>query len=78
MNGKGSFWAIMERNHDCIYRKMSSKYLLRYLNEFAARLNVCNADTIKQVESVLTRIACEHLPYEDLKADYGPSSGVRS
>ena len=78
VNGMESFWAMMERGHDGIYHKMSPKHLQKYVDEFAGRHNVRNADTIKQMESLVKGMVGKRLRYEDLIADNGLASGARS
>ncbi len=69
---------MMERGHDGIHHKMSPKHLQRYVDEFAGRHNVRNADTIRQIESIVTGMVGRKLTYEQLIADNGFSSGARS
>ena len=57
---------------------MSSKHLDRYVQEFAGRQNVRNADTIDQIFGMVPRMAGKRLRYRDLIADYGLESGARS
>ena len=78
VNGMESFWTMMERGHGGIYRKMSPKHLQRHVDEFAGRHNVRNADTIKQMEGLVTGMIGKRLRYEDLTAENGLSSGARS
>ena len=77
-NGMESFWSMMKRGHDGIYHKMSPMHLQKYVDEFAGRHNVCNADTIKQMESLLTEMFGKRLRYENLTADNGLANGARS
>ena len=44
-NGMESFWPTFARGFDGVCYCASKKRLLRYINEFAGRHNVRNADT---------------------------------
>ena len=78
VNGMESFWATLKRGHKGVYHKISPKHLQRYVDEFAARHNVRDADTIDQMRSMVASMAGKRLPYETLIADNGRSSGARS
>ena len=78
VNGMESFWATLKRGHKGVYHKISPKHLQRYVDEFAGRHNVRNADTIDQMRSMVTSMSGKRLPYETLIADNGKSSGARS
>ena len=52
------------------------KHLQKYVDEFAGRHNVCNADTIKQMESLLTKNVREAAALR--KPDCGQRLGKRS
>ena len=77
-NGIESFWAMLRRGYQGTYHKMSPKHLERYINEFASRHNVREADTIDQMETAFTHMVGKHLAYRTLIADNGLSSGARS
>ncbi len=77
-NGMESFWSMMKRGHDGIYHKMSPKHLQRYVDEFAKRHNVRNADTIDQMAEVVRGMVGKRLQFSELTADNGLSSGARS
>ena len=77
-NGVESLWSMMKRGHDGIYHKMSPKHLDRYVQEFAGRHNIRDADTIDQIESLIAGMVGKRLLYRELIADNGLSSGARS
>ena len=76
--GIESFWAMLKRGHKGIYHKISPKHLQRYVDEFAARHNVRDADTLDQMVAVTRGLVGKSLPYETLIEDNGRSSGARS
>ena len=67
-NGMESFWATLKRAHKGVYHKISEKHLNRYVRQFAGKHNVREADTISQIESVVTRMVGKRLIYRDLVA----------
>ena len=77
-NRMESLWSMIERGHDGVDHKISPKHLQRYVDEFAGHHNVRNADTIKQMERLVTGMVGKRLRYEGLAADNGFSSGARS
>ncbi len=78
INGMESFRSMMERGHDGIHHRMGPKHLQRYVDGFAGRHNVRNADTIRQMESIVTGMVGRKPTYERLIADNGLSGGARS
>lgn len=77
-NGIESFWASLKRAHDGTFHKLSPKHLQRYVNEFAARHNIRERDTIRQMATVAAALAGKLLPYKALIADNGLPNGSRS
>ena len=77
-NGMESFWSMLKPGYQGTYHEMSPKHLDRYVTEFSGRHNVRDADTIDQMEGVVTGMAGKRLRYADLIADNGLSSGARS
>ena len=77
-NGVESFWSMLKRGHVGTFHKMSPKHIDRYVQEFAGRHNIRDADTIDQMAGVITGMEGKRLRYSDLIADNGLSSGARS
>ena len=59
---------MLKRAHKSTFHKISAKHLQRYVNEFAGRYNVREADTIRQMESVVIGLVRKRLMYRDLIA----------
>ena len=68
-NGIESFWAMLKRAHKGTYHHMSPKHLQRYVNEFAGRHNVREADTIDQMTALVAAMIGKRLSYKNLIAD---------
>ena len=77
-NGIESLWSMMKRAHKGTFHKLSEKHLDRYVQEFAARHNLREEDTIDIMGSVATGMRGKRLRYSDLIADNGMESGARS
>ncbi len=77
-NGIESFWSMLKRAHKGVYHELSPKHLQRYVQEFAGRHNVREADTLEQMEAVVAGLVGRRLLYRDLIADNGLPSGARS
>ncbi|MYF07674.1 MAG: IS1595 family transposase [Rhodospirillaceae bacterium] len=67
-NGIESFWAMLKRDYQGTCHHFSVKHLPLYVNEFAGRRNVRDADTIDQMASVVTGLVGKRLMYRDLVA----------
>ena len=67
-NGIESFWAMLKRGYHGTYHKMSVKHLHRYVNEFAGRHNIREADTLDQMMFLAKGVVGKHLPYRELVA----------
>ena len=65
-NGIESFWSMLKRAHKGTFHKISAKHLQRYVNEFAGRHNVREADTLHQMELVVIGLVGKRLMYRDL------------
>lgn len=67
-NGIESFWAMLKRAHKGTFHHLSAKHLQRYVNEFAGRHNIRDADTMDQMRHVVARLVGRRLMYRDLVA----------
>ncbi len=65
-NGIESFWALLKRGYHGTFHHMSPQHLHRYVNEFAGRHNIRNADTIKQMQSIVAGMVGKRLMYREL------------
>ena len=74
-NGVESFWATLKRAHGGVFHKISPKHLDRYVKEFAGKHNLREFDTLTQMRRVVLNLVGKRLPYRDLTADNGLSSG---
>ena len=77
-NGMESFWSMFKRGHVGTFHKISPKHLDRYVQEFAARHNLREADTIDIIGAVADGGVGKRLRYRELIADNGLASGARS
>ena len=77
-NGIESFWSTLKRAHKGTFHKLSPKHLQRYVNEFAWKHNVRNADTQAQMAALTVGLVGKRLMYRDLIAENGLPSGARS
>ena len=68
-NGMESFWATLKRAHKGTFHKISPKHLQRYVDQFAAKHNIRDKDTIDQMQSVVASMVGKRLMYRDLTAD---------
>ena len=76
-NGVESFWSMLKRAHKGTFHKVSPKHLQRYVDEFAGRHNVRDADTIDIMGTFAAGTVGKRLRYRDLIADNGLPSGAR-
>ena len=66
VQGIESFWSMFKRGYHGTYHHMSAKHLDRYVSEFAGRHNVRDADTIDQMETLVTDMIGKRLSYQML------------
>ena len=69
-NGIESFWASLRRAHMGTFHKFSPKHLQRYVNEFEAKNNIRDMDTIDQMRHVVRQMPMKRLTYKQLKAPH--------
>ncbi len=77
-NGIESLWSMFKRAHKGTFHKLSPKHLDRYVQEFAARHNLREEDTIDIMAAVASGAIGKRLRYRELIADNGLSNGARS
>ncbi len=77
-NGMESFWSMLKRGHVGTFHNISPKHMDRYVQEFAGKHNLRDADTNDQMAGVIAGMEGKRLTYADLIADNGLSSGARS
>ena len=77
-NGMESFWSMLKRGHQGTFHKMSPKHLDRYVQEFAGRHNLRDADTIDIMAAIADGGVGKRLRYRELIADNGLDSGARA
>lgn len=77
-NGMESFWSMLKRGYTGTYHKMSPKHLQRYVEEFAGRHNMREANTVDQMAALAKGMVGKRLTYAALIADNGLDSGARS
>ena len=65
-NGIESFWSMLKRAHKGTFHKISPKHLQRHVNEFCARHNMRDSDTIDQMKSVVADMIGKRLTYKEL------------
>lgn len=66
-NGIDSFWSLLKRGYHGIYHHMSKKHPMNcYIQEFASRYNVREADTVAQMEFLVGCMVGKRLMYKDL------------
>ena len=78
VNGIESHWSGLKRAHKGTFHELSPKHLQRYVNGFAGRYNDRCSDTVDIMQNIAKGLDGKQLPYADLKADNGLSSGARA
>ena len=68
INGIESHWALLKRGIVGTYHHISVKHLDRYAAEFEGRHNAKPADTIDQIQGVISGMGGKTLRYHDLRA----------
>ena len=77
-NGMESFWSTIERAHKGVFHKFSKKHLDRYVQEFVARHNLRERDTIDIMAATAEGGIGKRLRYKDLIAGNGLPNGART
>jgi len=72
-NGIESFWALLKRGHYSTFHHFSPEHAMRYVNEFASRLNNSKCDTIDVLAITAKNVTGKNLPYKVL-TNHDPSS----
>lgn len=67
-NGIESFWSMLKRGYQGTYHYMSGKHINRYVQEFAGRHNIREADTVDQMAMIVRAMMGKRLKYRDLIA----------
>ena len=65
-NGLESFWSTLKRAYHGTYHHLSAKHLQRYVDEFAGRHNVRDADTLAQMEVTARGLVGRRITYDKL------------
>ena len=77
-NGVESFWSMLKRAHKGTFHKLSPKHLDRYVQEFAAKHNMRESNTLSQMRETVARLVGHNLLYRDLIAPNGLSNKALS
>ena len=75
-NGIESFWSMLKRAHKGTFHKISPKHLQRYVDEFCARHNMRDQDTIVQMRATVADMVGKRLTYKDLVLQQRSGSGL--
>ena len=76
-NGIESFWSMLKRSYIGTFHKISPKHLDRYIQEFAAKHNMRESDTLTQMRLTVASLVGRSLLLRDLTVDNGLSSSAR-
>ncbi len=77
-NGVESFWSVLKRAYHGVYHQLSRKHLQRYVSQLAGMYNLCDLETIDQMQRVVAGMIGRRLTYRMLIADNGLPSGARA
>ena len=65
-NGIESLWSTLKRAHKGVYHRLSAKHLQRYVDSFAAKRNIRDADTADQMAAVVASMFGRDITYAAL------------
>ena len=65
-NGIESLWSTLKRAHKGVYHRLSAKHLQRYVDSFAAKRNIRDADTADQMAAVVASMFGRDITYDAL------------
>ena len=65
-NGIESLWSTLKRAHKGVYHRLSEKHLQRYVDSFAAKRNIRDADTADQMAAVVASMFGRDITYAAL------------
>ncbi|MDE0681086.1 MAG: IS1595 family transposase [Gammaproteobacteria bacterium] len=68
-NGIESFWSLLKRGYHGTFHHFSAKHMQRYIDEFATRQGLREADTIDLMGAVVSRMIGRRLTYKQLIAN---------
>lgn len=68
INSLESVWSLLKRGYIGTFHRMSREHVGRYLNEFTARHNIRELDTIDQMTAIVQRMEGQRLRWRDLTA----------
>ena len=63
-----SFWSMLKRAYHGTFHKISRKHLQRYVDEFAARYEMRDSDTLSQMEQTTRSAVGRRITYKQLTA----------
>ena len=67
--GNTVVWSTLKRAHKGVYHKLSAKHLQRYVESFAAKRNIRDADTIDQMAATVAGMFGQSITYAELTAN---------
>ena len=77
-DGVEPLWSMLKRAHKGTFHELSVKHFDRYVEEFAARHNLRDEDTIDIMAAMLSGVEHKRLRYRDLIAGNGLPTGART
>ena len=65
-NGIESFWSMLKRGYIGTHHWFSEKHMNKYVNEYCARQNLRQQDTIEQMNTIIQNMVGKRLKYKEL------------